>query len=820
MKRKQRRKFQEERDDRVARPSKLHENSAEPQIWPGERFRYLTAIGIGLVALCTMIIYGQTVQVPPIEYEDSYYLVHNPYVNLPVAFSRLGAVWNEPYFANFHPVTTTTWLLDRALADKSKPFDGLPFRVMHLCYAVIGASLLITLYRRLGIPAILAVLGALVYAVHPIHTEVVAWLSARKDLTSLLFIALSFLAWLWARGAATPNQWRFRHALAILFVLLAVLAKPVAVILPPLFVAYEFCSRPHPGITRWRWAEMHRYPILTRVLILTAMFLVFGGVFAAAFRNLIARDPMHGGWLVLVPIALLLLALVTAPTETELSAFREGSSAGIRVLGPPFAVLCAVFGAGSAWTFWAQEQVGAIKGGLTLLPTLNLAFDAMFAYAGKALAPVHMSTSYTWSDYPYVSVRGLLGAVLVFALAWTGMRLAGSPDRNRRLIAFGIFWYLIAFIPVSNLVPTSTKMADRYLFVPTVGAILALLALAAALVPVSRLKQFGVCAGLVLVVIFYTAWSYDRTEVWCGKSTLWHGRPHPDLSLWTDAVETDSEDTFALYNLALVYLRFNPPESEQALAHLNRALLLGEANQAKIAGGKQLDLSPVYQGLGDGYLAQASGRAAAEPGTAGWLQRKEAYINAAKYFEMASQTLSGFAPADARLFHGLANAREGQAEIDALELGGATPEQRESLIRERDTLRSKSEESMRRAQEILAAGNVPSSDPDYRVVWLGLGTIIFGREVGASRTEKAGYYRQALSRYQDAAALFPTTLDRSCTRDSATSDSLTSRNLLKRNGSSSRSAKRLYASRLLSMLLRRTTAQLCRSERWPRLMPT
>src|ERR1700730_2833579 len=755
MKRKQRRKFQEERTVRLAKSSKLPEKSAGPPAWAGERFRYLNAIGIGLIVLCTLVIYAQTLQVPPIDYEDSYYLVHNPYLNVPVAFSRLSAVWSEPYFANFHPVTTTTWLVDRALADKSKPFDGLPFRIRRLFYAVIGASLLIPLYCRLGIPAILAVLGALVYAVHPIHTEVVAWLSARKDLTSLLFIALSFLAWLWARAAATPNQWRLRHALTFPLVLLGVLSKPVAVILPPLFVAYEFCSEPHAAITRWRWAEMHRHPLLTRALALTAMFLVVGGVFAVIFRSLVSRDPMHGGWLVLVPIALSLLMLAMAPPATELAAFREGSSAGVRVLGPPFAVLCMVFGAGSAWTFWAQAQVGAIKGGLTLLPTLNLAFDAMLAYAGKTLVPAYWSTSYTWSDYPYVSVKGLLGAALVSALAWTGMRLAGSPDRNRRLIAFGIFWYLTAFVPVSNLVPTSTKMADRYLFVPTAGAILALLALAAAWVPASRLKQFGVCAALVPVVALYTVWSYDRTEVWCGKTTLWNDRPHPDLSLWTGAVKTDPENTSALYNLALVYLRLKPPESDQALAYLNRALLLSEANQAKIADGKQLDISPIYQGRGDGFPARAPPLAAGDPGPAIWLQRKEAYVHAVKYFEMASQTLSGFAPSDARLFHGLADACEGQAQIDAQELAGATPEQRDSLICERDKLRSESEASMRRAREILATGNVSSSDPDYRLVWLGQGTIIFGREVGASNEEKAGYYRRALSRYQDAAALFP-----------------------------------------------------------------
>ena len=38
--------------------------------WPGEHFRYLTVFGIALIALCTAIIYKQTVRVPPIDYED------------------------------------------------------------------------------------------------------------------------------------------------------------------------------------------------------------------------------------------------------------------------------------------------------------------------------------------------------------------------------------------------------------------------------------------------------------------------------------------------------------------------------------------------------------------------------------------------------------------------------------------------------------------------------------------------------------------------------------------------------------------------------
>jgi tetratricopeptide (TPR) repeat protein len=754
MKRKRRRDFQKKGVARFAELPKHPEKSTESRGWPGEHFRYLWIVGIALIVLCTGIIYGQTVRVPPIDYEDPFYLVHSPYVHVNPSFSRLSAIWTEPYFANFHPVTTTTWLMDRALADKTKPFDGLPFRLTQLLYAVVGAWLLIPLYRRLGIPAILAVLGALLFAAHPIHTEVIAWLSARKDLVSLIFIVLSFLAWQWALAASTVSQWRLRQALTVLLVLLAVLSKPISVILPALFVAYEFCSGPHTAITTWRWRERHRHPLLTRVLALGAIFLVVGGVSTIIFRTLLSKDAMHGGWLIWVSVGLFVLLLAFAPSTAQLAAFREGRTAGMRVLVPPFVLLSVVFGAGSAWTFWAQQQVGAIKGGLTLLPTLNLTFDAMLAYAGKVFVPAHMSASYTWSQFPYISVKGLLGVALVCAAVLAGMRLAGSPDRNRRLIAFGIFWYLIALIPVSNLVPTSTKMADRYLFVPTVGVILGVLALAAMIFFNSRWKQWATCAALVLVVTAYAAYSYDRTEVWCGKTTEWNGHPQPDLSLWTAAVETDPENTFALTFLGLAYLHLSPAEADKALEYLNHALEVGETSQSKIVGDNRLILSPVYEGLGDGYLTKASQLKADTIDSAVWQQKKEAYVNAVKYFGLASKAPSGFASADARVLSRFSEACEGQAQMDAQELVFARPDKRDSLIRERDELRAKSEESIRQAQEILVAGNVSSLDPNYRTVVIDRGNIIFGRELGANE-EKVNYYQQALVRYQEAAALLP-----------------------------------------------------------------
>jgi len=271
MSRKRHRKFESRLASRVSRAERAEPalRDIEVQAWPLEDSTAVIACAAFLIVFCTAAIYAQSIRIPPIDYDDHYYLTNSPYVNVSAPLSRLKAVWDEPYFANFHPVATTTWLLDRSLSDRSQPFDGVPFRISHLIYATIGVLLLIPLYRRLGIPTLIALTGALVFAVHPIHTEVLAWLSARKDVMALILAVLSMLGWLWARDAVNPNQWRLRHGVTILLVLLAVLSKPTAVIMPAIFVAWEFCSGQHASVLRWRWANRHEQPLVTRTLALT-----------------------------------------------------------------------------------------------------------------------------------------------------------------------------------------------------------------------------------------------------------------------------------------------------------------------------------------------------------------------------------------------------------------------------------------------------------------------------------------------------------------------------------------------------------------------
>lgn len=106
-------------------------------------------------------------------------------------------------------------------------------------------------------------------------------------------------------------------------------------------------------------------------------------------------------------------------------------------------------------------------------------------------------------------VAGLLCAVL-----W-GLLLVLAWKRGRRFEAFGLGWIGIAFLPVANLVfPAGFYIAERTLYLPSVGLVLALAAWLAGL-PRSVLRP--AVASLVLLGGIRTAW---RVPDWYNDASV------------------------------------------------------------------------------------------------------------------------------------------------------------------------------------------------------------------------------------------------------------------------------------------------------------
>lgn len=119
----------------------------------------------------------------------------------------------------------------------------LGYHLVNIWLHATSAWLLAVVLRRLAVPG--AMLAALLFAVHPVHVESVAWMTELKNTLSGMWYLAAALAYLRFDQARRPRQ----YALALTFFALALLTKTVTATLPAaLLVVFWW----HRGRVRWR----------------------------------------------------------------------------------------------------------------------------------------------------------------------------------------------------------------------------------------------------------------------------------------------------------------------------------------------------------------------------------------------------------------------------------------------------------------------------------------------------------------------------------------------------------------------------------------
>ena len=146
-------------------------------------------------------------------------------------------------------------------------------------------------------------------------------------------------------------------------------------------------------------------------------------------------------------------------------------------------------------------------------------------YLFTFLWPAQLSVLYAEPELPLVlnvttlsTVLSCLGLFAVIILTW----------KRRPLVALGLSWFVVAQLPTSQLVPLQNLVADRYLFLPSIGLALAL----GSLLPLQhRVGRKALIAGLGALLLLLTFQSRERCEVWQDSVELWGDvvRKHPDL---------------------------------------------------------------------------------------------------------------------------------------------------------------------------------------------------------------------------------------------------------------------------------------------------
>jgi protein O-mannosyl-transferase len=157
-------------------------------------------------------------------------------------------LWNIPSFLGLHgdvayrPLRTISHAVDYALFG----LNPAGFRAVNIALHILNSALVFSLFQTLLRNPRPALVAAVLFAVHPIQTESVAYISGRRDLLFSLFYLLGFASYIRYRDTDRPRY----LALAGVGYLLSLLSKEMGITLPVLCVGYDVIrSMPAEGIT-------------------------------------------------------------------------------------------------------------------------------------------------------------------------------------------------------------------------------------------------------------------------------------------------------------------------------------------------------------------------------------------------------------------------------------------------------------------------------------------------------------------------------------------------------------------------------------------
>lgn len=152
--------------------------------------------------------------------------------NLPLFFGAdVWAAIGVPYSSYYRPLMYTTFAVETALAG---PVPWI-FRTTNVLLHAGVCLAMLALMRRAGGSLVAAAIGAALFAVHPMHAEVVAWPSARPDLLMALFAVCAAIVYLGAPVERGPSFGRFLAVGAL--IMLSLFAKESGVAAPVLLGA-------------------------------------------------------------------------------------------------------------------------------------------------------------------------------------------------------------------------------------------------------------------------------------------------------------------------------------------------------------------------------------------------------------------------------------------------------------------------------------------------------------------------------------------------------------------------------------------------------
>jgi Flp pilus assembly protein TadD len=223
--------------------------------------RMSSVIGAALLCILAIAAYANTIS-NGFVWDDHEQVVMNPSLRPGASFLDLVSPNNwgvtregvREHINYYRPLQMVTYRMTATVFG----FDATAFHAVNLAFHIIVVLLAFVLFQRLTGSMGLAFAAAALFAVHPIHSEAVDWISALPDIGCTVFFLLAFLFFILARGRGTSQQpIQESRRVDVLFYVASFVAfatalfwKETASVFPLTVIAYVFCMSEDAALLR------------------------------------------------------------------------------------------------------------------------------------------------------------------------------------------------------------------------------------------------------------------------------------------------------------------------------------------------------------------------------------------------------------------------------------------------------------------------------------------------------------------------------------------------------------------------------------------
>jgi tetratricopeptide (TPR) repeat protein len=228
-----------------------------------------------VISLLTALLYLPALQNNFVNWDDQYYVYENSNI-LSIDYQSLNWMLTAFHASNWHPLTWLSHAIDYAVWGLDPLGHHLTSIVLHGLNTFLVVILItrliqigqgrlskdsqisspVTRHSSLGSPLLAGAVTGLLFGVHPLHVESVAWVSERKDVLYAFFYLLSILVYL-GYVRAEAGKRRVLYVMCLVLFVCSLMSKPMAVTLPVVLLLLDVYPLGRTGIrelvgSQWR----------------------------------------------------------------------------------------------------------------------------------------------------------------------------------------------------------------------------------------------------------------------------------------------------------------------------------------------------------------------------------------------------------------------------------------------------------------------------------------------------------------------------------------------------------------------------------------